>query len=68
MSASLEPGDTIGGHPDPMMRRVERVIVSGLRDEFGPGQQRQVTMSRFFEIAVGGVIVTVRRDPDSYER
>lgn len=56
------PGDHIGGHPDQVMRRAERAVVSGLAREYGKGQQAQVTLPDRIEIAAGGVVVTIRRE------
>jgi hypothetical protein len=59
-----EPGDVIGGHPDPVMRRAERAVVRGLAAEYGKGQQVQATLPDRIEIGVGGVVVTIRRDEE----
>jgi hypothetical protein len=58
----LEPGDCIGGHPDPAMRRAERAVVRGLAAEYGKGQQVQMTLPDRIEIGCGGVVVTIRLD------
>lgn len=48
-------------HPRPEpLRRAERAIVRGLAAEFGKGQQHQVTHETGFEIAIEGLIITVK--------
>lgn len=61
---TYRPGDVIGGHPDPLMRRAERGVVRGLAAEYGKGQQVQTTLRDRIEIGVGGVVVTIRFDDE----
>jgi hypothetical protein len=63
-SSLFKPGDTIGNDRSEAMNRVERAIVRGIRDEFGPGMQHQHGDSSGFVIAVAGtdVLITVARD------
>jgi hypothetical protein len=67
-TSTLKPGDRIGGAHTPDLRRVERAIVRGLRDEFGKGMQHQLTHAEGFDIAIAGtdVIVEVREESDEH--